>query len=457
MGITRINGQKRLPSKWTSQRLLIPYLGSSSSSCLEGLQLPTRFIRQLKACVCSSSFMVGYNGSVHGFFKGNRGLRQGDPLSPYLFVIVMNCLSHMLNLAARQNRFNYHTNCASTKVTHLSFADDLLIFIDGSIGSVQCVLQVLKEFEMRSGLAVSKQKTNFYASGLTKAETDLIQASTGMALGSLPFRYLGIPLNSRKLSLSNCEPLIHQIKTRFSSWSVKSLSFSGRLLLIKTVIAGVTTFWCSAFVLPKACIHRINSLCSMFLWKGSLEGHHSARVSWETVIIEKRQGGLGIKYLTTWNKACTLRLIWLLFFRPDFVWVQWFKEVILKGSVHNYWTTSPRQSYSWLVNKLLKLRHVVFPLIKLRLQNGETARFWSDNWTPFGDLHTYLNASNSRMGIPLQATVSSLCLNGVWRLPPARSEAQLQLYSYLTTIELTSDQDYYEWEINGQIYSSYRT
>ncbi|KAF3570532.1 hypothetical protein F2Q69_00061486 [Brassica cretica] len=91
------------------------------------------------------------------------------------------------------------------------------------------------------------QKTSFYASGLTPSETDLIQASTGMALGSLPFRYLGVPLNSRKLSLTNCEPLIHQIKTWFSSWSVKSLSFSGRLLLIKTVIAGVTTFWCSAY------------------------------------------------------------------------------------------------------------------------------------------------------------------------------------------------------------------
>ena len=236
-------------------------------SCLEGLQFPAKFIRQLKACVCTSSFMVGYNGSVHGFFKGKRGLRQGDSLSPYLFVIAMNCLSHMLNDAARQNRFRYHTNCSPTKLTHLSFADDLLIFIDGSINSVQQVLQVLKEFEKRSVLAVSMQKTSFYASGMTVEETDLIQASTGMSLGSLPVRYLGVPLNSKKLSLVNCEPLIHQIKTRFSSWSVKSLSFSGRLLLIKTVIAGITTFWCSAFVLPKACINRINSLCSIFLWK----------------------------------------------------------------------------------------------------------------------------------------------------------------------------------------------
>lgn len=137
---------------------------------------------------------------------------------------------------------------------HLSFADDLLIFIDGSLSSVQNVLQVLKEFELRSGLAVSFQKTSFYASGLTEQELSTIQASTGMQHGSLPFRYLGVPLNSRKLSIVNCEPLLQQVKSRLSSWSVKTLSFAGRLLLIKTVIAGITTFWCSAFILPKSCV-----------------------------------------------------------------------------------------------------------------------------------------------------------------------------------------------------------
>lgn len=178
---------------------------------------------------------------------------------------------------------------------YLSFADDLLIFIDGSIESVQTVLKVLREFELRSGLAVSFQKIGFFGSGLSQDELDTIQASTGMSHGSLPFRYLGVPLNSKKLSLSACQPLLQQVKSRFSAWSVKSLSFSGCLLLIKTVISGITTFWSSAFI------------------------------------------------LLLWNKACCLRLIWILFFRDDSVWAIWFKEVILNGSVHNYWTVKPRQ------------------------------------------------------------------------------------------------------------------
>lgn len=200
-----------------------------------------------------------------------------------------------------------------------------------------------------------------------------------MTCGTLPFRYLGVPLNSRKLSLASCEPLLHQIKSRFSSWTTKTLSFSGRLLLIKTVIAGITNFWCSSFVLPKACVAKINSMCSVFLWKGDLEAHNSARVAWATVTKPKEEGGLGVKDLILWNKACCLRLIWLLFFRPHSVWVSWFKEVVLKGSVTNFWTTKPSQKFSWLANKLLKLKSVAYPMIHLCIQNGEHGRFWIDN------------------------------------------------------------------------------
>lgn len=217
-------------------------------------------------------------------------MRQGDPLSPYLFVIAMNVLSVILNKAASDLKVKYHHRCSSSKLTHVCFADDLLIFIDGSLSLVQNVLQVLKEFELRSGLAVSVQKSSFFASGLTQQELDTIKASTGMHQGSLHVCYLGIPMCTKKLSLQNCEVLLHQIKGKFSSWSVRSLSFAGRLLLIKTVFAGINNFWCFTFLLPKECIKRMNSLCGMFLWNGNIEGSHTAQVSWEVVTKTKEQG-----------------------------------------------------------------------------------------------------------------------------------------------------------------------
>ncbi|CAA7040556.1 unnamed protein product [Microthlaspi erraticum] len=265
---------------------------------------------------------------VMGDFKGKRGLRQGDPLFPYLFVIAMNCLSTMLNKAAEKGKFNYHDKCSATKLTHICFADDLLI---------------------------SVEEIEIFASGLSQQDCDLISFSTGIPQGTLPVHYLGVPLCTKKLSMSKCEVLIHQVNTRITSWSAKSLSFAGRLVLIKTVIAGISTFRCSTFILPKACIRRINSLYSFYLSKGNLEGHHSARVSWALIKKPKEAGCLEIKDLSTWNRACCLKLIWLLFFQSGSVWVAWFIREILEGNVSNLWTIKPHRENSWLANKLIKI------------------------------------------------------------------------------------------------------
>lgn len=138
--------------------------------------------------------------------------------------------------------------------------------------------------------------------------------------------------------------------------------------------------------------------------------------------LTKDQGGLGVKDLHTWNLACILKLVWMIFFRPNYVWVSWFKEVILKGDISNYWTIRPSSSFSWLVNKMIKSRNLIYPLLRRTIGNGETTRFWYDNWSPFGNLFNYLDAATSRYGISRAATVASLYDRGRWLLSQARSE-----------------------------------
>lgn len=118
----------------------------------------------------------------------------------------------------------------------MCFADDLLIFTDGSASSVANVLQVLKEFEERSGLAMSIQKTYFFTAGLRQEEIDQIKSTTNLSTSSLPICYLGVPLCTKKINLDQCSTLMQSIKSKLHSWTVRSLSFVGRLQLISSVI-----------------------------------------------------------------------------------------------------------------------------------------------------------------------------------------------------------------------------
>lgn len=189
----------------------------------------------------------------------------GDPLSPILFAMAMNVLSIMLNKAAADDIFNYHPSCENVNLTHLSFADDLLIFFDGSISSVAGVFTVLSQFEKMSGLAVNISKTSMFCSGVPRSVLDQLQNRFSLVPGSLPIRYLGLPLCSRKLSIADCDPLLSKIRMKMNSWLHRKLSLAGRLRLLSSVISGLIMFWTQAFFLPKTVIKKINSLCSSFL------------------------------------------------------------------------------------------------------------------------------------------------------------------------------------------------
>lgn len=138
-------------------------------------------------------------------------------LSPALFVLAMNVLSLMLNKAANQGRFKFHPGCEELRLTHFSFADDLLIFLDGTMESLDGVFDVLNQFEKFSGLVVNISKTSLFCSGV--AESDLIRFKDkfGLQPQPLPIQYLGLTLCTRRLSLGDFDPLISQIRKNLNS------------------------------------------------------------------------------------------------------------------------------------------------------------------------------------------------------------------------------------------------
>ncbi|CAA7058008.1 unnamed protein product [Microthlaspi erraticum] len=416
-------------------------------SVLQAYRFPLSFIKWIRCCVCSPSYSISINGVTSGYFKGKTGLRQGDPLSPILFVLIMNVLSFMLNKAAMEGVYNYHPGCEDLQLTHLCFADDLLIFLEGSERSLRGVLSVLSAFERMSGLGINLQKTSMFCQGLDATSLDNIKSHFNLEASSLPIRYLGLPLSSKKLSIGDCDPLIVQIQKKLDSWTNKFLSFAGRLTLLSSVISGIIGFWTSAFILPKKVIRRINSLSSSFLWHGRTGISTGAKVAWKLLSSPKMEGGLGIKDTVSWNNASILKLIWLLFFRAGSIWVAWIRRSYISNS--SFWALNEKNySYSWMFRKILKLRKLAIQFLRIKLGNGDSTFFWWDPWTLFGQLHVFLGEDGpSRLGIPLSATVSEVWDHTGWTLPPARTERQVTLHTYLLSVGCSSQSDRPIWLI----------
>lgn len=350
----------------------------------------------------------------------------------------MNILSQKLNDAAQLRRFGYHHRCEDSKLTHICFADDILVFSDGSLNSVQGILQVLDEFKAFSSLSISVEKSCFFSSGLSDQEIESITSACRIPAGAFPIRYLGLPLNTKKLSLASCEPMLHQIKTKISSWTSKYLSFAGIQVLISTVINAITNFWSGAFILPKECISQIEKMCNAFLWKGTLEGKYVARVAWEKVSMPKQKGGLGLRNLQLWNRTCTIKLMWLLLFRPESVWVSWIQDNVIKDE--SIWMIKPRQSHTWIFKRILEERKTILQWITISPGNGVGVDFWRDPWTSFGQIISFLGSNGPRQtGIPLDTPVADLWINGEWSFRHARSSEMVDLLTYLTTVALNSD------------------
>ncbi|CAN0875672.1 LINE-1 reverse transcriptase homolog [Linum grandiflorum] len=155
---------------------------------LQVIGLPNSYVSLIQSCLYSSRFSVNLNGSLFGYFPGKKGLRQGDPISPYLFVISMQVLDGLFSTTADRSLFSYHPQCKQVKFTHLYFADDLLVFTKGTPEAVTSVTRILDHFHLLSGLQFNAKKSDIYTEGVSPAVISRLVAIAGLREGSLPMR-----------------------------------------------------------------------------------------------------------------------------------------------------------------------------------------------------------------------------------------------------------------------------
>ncbi|GJR68831.1 RNA-directed DNA polymerase, eukaryota, reverse transcriptase zinc-binding domain protein [Tanacetum coccineum] len=363
--------------------------------CLKEFGFHPVMINWIMVCLKTASFSVCVNGESHGFFKAKRGLRQGDPISPYLFTLVMEVLNLMVKRQIkRDSRFKYHTGCSKLKITSLCFADDLLMLCHGDVVSTSILRRGLDEFSLASGLYPSMSKSEVFFSNVCPDAKNEILMAMPFREGTLPIRYLGVPLASRRIKASDCRVLIDAVKNRINDWRNKSLSFAGRLQLISSILSSLQNF----------------------LW--AKEGNTSGMVSigWKEVCKPKSQGGLGLKPLCAWNEALMAKHLWNIASNKDSIWVKWINIHKLKG--RSFWDDGVLKGHSWVWAQLLDLRDRIKNYVNVRIGNGSSCNVWFDKWNSNGPLSKLINHRTIvQFGFSLEDKVCDLIQNGIWSWP----------------------------------------
>ncbi|KAK3218488.1 hypothetical protein Dsin_012458 [Dipteronia sinensis] len=181
---------------------------------LTAFHFPPKIITWIKACLTTPKFSISFNA--------------------------MEVLSKILTKRiADSPSFKFHWKCDKIKLSHLCFADDLIMLCHGSPSSALVLKAALHEFSLPSGLLANQAKSNIFTSGLSSTTNQQLINLFGYTVGSLPIHYLGIPIISTKLCLCDCSPLVDKVLGRLTSWLNRGLSYAGRLQLIISVLSSL--------------------------------------------------------------------------------------------------------------------------------------------------------------------------------------------------------------------------
>eukprot|EP00253_Pinus_taeda_P033161 PITA_33161 len=241
---------------WSYIRLILTHLG-----------FKVDFIRWVMGCITDVSYAILINGASTPFFKGKKGLRQGCPLSPFLFLLVVEGLSQLIHKSRREGKIKGIEAAVNLFISHLLFVDDILVFTNGSINELKELKNIFVLFMKATGMQINPRKSQIIVEGLNRQENEQFNLYFPYEMCNMvsPFKYLGFWLKPNDYRKEEWSWIIAKIEARIRHWSFKWLSRAGRLTLIKSVLLAIPVYWAALTWVPKGVLEKLRRICCRFL------------------------------------------------------------------------------------------------------------------------------------------------------------------------------------------------
>ncbi|KAJ0440973.1 putative RNA-directed DNA polymerase [Helianthus annuus] len=286
------------------------------------MEFPLKWISWIKGCLVSGMGSVLINGSPTKEFKYKRGLRQGDPLSPFLFIIAMEVVTLFINRLVNLGLFK---GCqlpnGGPNITHLCYADDVVFIGLWSEDNIIALNRLLRWLCLVSGLKINRRKCKIFGIGVENNEVERLACKVKCDVGSLPFEYLGIPIGANMKRAKFWKPVLDKFASRLSKWKARHLSFAGRMTLAKSVLGSLPSYFLSLFSAPKCVVKKLEKIRREFIWGKSNNRNKLRWIRWELLLKAKKAGGMGMGSIQSFNLALT-KWWWRLKANPNHLWAE---------------------------------------------------------------------------------------------------------------------------------------
>lgn len=351
------------------------------------------WVNWVMQCLSTVSYSYLINDSALGTVVPHRGIRQGDPLSAYIFILCGEVLSRLFRAGQDSGDLTgvkIGQHCPH--INHLLFADDIIFFTKATAECCESLASILKDYERASGQIINAAKSSiFFSSKTPQATRDWVKLVLGIDKEVGVGKYLGLPelFTRRKWDLFSS--IVDKIKLRAVAWSTRRLSSAGKLTMLKSVLSGIPTYPMSCFQLPVGLCDQIQAALTRFWWDQNPDTWKMCWVSWESLAQHKEMGGLGLRDVKDFNTAMLAKNSWRILTSPHCL-----LACLLLGK---YCHSSSLLSASCPKSASHGWRGVIAGTQLLKLQlgkaigNGNSTKAWSEPWMstttpliPFGPM-----------------------------------------------------------------------